>query len=39
MVSTLQINEDLLCSESIDDPYAYFGRLRDLDPIHWNPLW
>jgi cytochrome P450 len=39
MVSTLQINEDLLCPESIDDPYAYFGRLRDLDPIHWNPLW
>jgi cytochrome P450 len=39
MVSTLQINEDLLCSESIDDPYTYFGRLRDLDPMHWNPLW
>jgi cytochrome P450 len=39
MVSTLQINEDLLCSESLDDPYAYFGRLRDLDPMHWNPLW
>ena len=39
MVPTLQINEDLLCSESIDDPYAYFGRLRDLDPMHWNPLW
>src|SRR5262245_30911716 len=39
MVPTLQINEDLLCPESIDDPYTYFGRLRDLDPIHWNPLW
>ena len=39
MVSTLQINEDLLCPESIDDPYTYFGRLRDLDPMHWNPLW
>lgn len=39
MISTLQINEDLLCSESIDDPYTYFGRLRDLDPMHWNPLW
>ncbi len=34
-----QINEDLLCSEAIDDPYAYFGRLRELDPVHWNPLW
>ena len=34
-----QINEDLLCSEAIDDPYTYFGRLRELDPVHWNPLW
>jgi cytochrome P450 len=39
MVPTLQINEDLLCPESIEDPYTYFGRLRDLDPIHWNSLW
>jgi cytochrome P450 len=39
MVPTLQINEDLLCAESLDDPYTYFGRLRDLDPMHWNPLW
>lgn len=39
MVQTLQINEDLLCPEAIDDPYAYFGRLRELAPVHWNPLW
>jgi cytochrome P450 len=39
MVPTLQINEDLLCPDSIADPYTYFGRLRDLDPMHWNPLW
>jgi cytochrome P450 len=35
----LQINEDLLCTEAIDDPYAYFGRLRELEPVHWNSLW
>jgi cytochrome P450 len=34
-----QINDDLLCSEAIDNPYAYFGRLRECDPVHWNPLW
>ncbi|MBM3226458.1 MAG: cytochrome P450, partial [Candidatus Tectomicrobia bacterium] len=39
MVQTLNINEDLLCPEAIADPYTYFGRLRALDPIHWNPLW
>ena len=39
MVQALQINEDLLCPEAIEDPYAYFGRLRTLDPVHWNPLW
>jgi cytochrome P450 len=39
MVQATPINEDLLCPEAIDDPYAYFGRLRELDPVHWNPLW
>jgi cytochrome P450 len=35
----LAINEDLLAPEAIDDPYTYFGRLREEDPIHWNPLY
>ena len=39
MAQTIQINEDLLCAEAVDDPYAYYGRLRQLDPIHWNPHW
>src|SRR3712207_2684342 len=39
MSQPFQIDEDLLCSEAIDDPYAYFGKLRELDPVHWNPLW
>lgn len=39
MPQALPINEDLLCVEAIDDPYAYFGRLRETEPVHWNPLW
>lgn len=39
MAQVPPINEDLLCPEAVDDPYTYFGRLRETDPIHWNPLW
>jgi cytochrome P450 len=39
MVQALQIDDNLLCPEAIDEPYAYFGRLRERDPVHWNPLW
>lgn len=39
MVQAPQINEDLLCAEAVEDPYTYFGRLREVDPVHWNPLW
>lgn len=39
MSQATQINDDLLCAEAVDDPYAYFGNIRDLDPLHWNALW
>jgi cytochrome P450 len=29
--------EDLFAPEVIVDPYSYFGRLRETDPVHWNP--
>lgn len=35
----LSIDEDLLAAEAIEDPYTYYGRLREEDPIHWNPLY
>ncbi len=35
----LATNEDLLGPEAIEDPYTYYGRLREEDPIHWNPLY
>lgn len=28
--------DDLFAPDVIADPYAYFGRLRETDPIHWN---
>jgi cytochrome P450 len=31
------IDENLVCDRAVRDPYAYFGELRDVDPIHWNP--
>jgi cytochrome P450 len=32
-------HEDLLAPDVIEDPYTYFGRLREEDPVHWNPLY
>jgi cytochrome P450 len=29
-------NDDLFTPEVINDPYTYFGRLREEDPVHWN---
>jgi cytochrome P450 len=30
------ISDDLFAAEVIADPYAYFHRLREEDPVHWN---
>jgi cytochrome P450 len=31
-----KIQDDLFTPDVIADPYAYYGRLREEDPIHWN---
>ena len=31
-------NDDMFTPEVIADPYTYYGRLRELDPVHWNEL-
>jgi cytochrome P450 len=31
--------DNLLAPEVLHDPYAYFARLRDTDPVHWNERW
>jgi cytochrome P450 len=30
------IPDDMFTGDAIADPYAYYGRIRDQDPIHWN---
>ena len=30
------MNEDMFTEDVIADPYAYYGRLREDDPVHWN---
>jgi cytochrome P450 len=32
----MAIQDDMFTPDVIADPYAYYGRLRDQDPIHWN---
>jgi cytochrome P450 len=34
MVTVVQ--DDMFTPDVIADPYAYYGRLRDEDPVHWN---
>jgi cytochrome P450 len=30
------IPDDMFSTDVIADPYTYYGRLRDEDPVHWN---
>jgi cytochrome P450 len=30
------IHDDLFARDVINDPYSYFGHLREEDPVHWN---
>jgi len=30
------VKDDMFTPDVIADPYAYYGRLRDEDPVHWN---
>jgi cytochrome P450 len=32
-------NDDMFTPDVIADPYTYYGRLREEDPIHWNELY
>ena len=36
MTMVAPIQDDLFTDDVIADPYAYYGRLRDEDPVHWN---
>ena len=30
------LHDDMFTPEVIADPYCYYGRLRNEDPVHWN---
>src|SRR5262252_255983 len=30
------VNDDMFTDDVIADPYTYYGRLREEDPVHWN---
>ena len=30
------ISDEMFTGQAISDPYGYFGRLREEDPVHWN---
>src|SRR5947207_7550468 len=36
---TTTIRDDMFTSDAIADPYTYYGRLRDEDPVHWNHVY
>jgi cytochrome P450 len=38
MSGVAEINENLEDPEVNDDPYGYYGWLRENDPVHWNPV-
>jgi cytochrome P450 len=39
IASAEEPDENLFGQLAIDDPAAYFGRLRDEAPVHWNSRW
>ena len=35
-LDTAAIDDDMFAPDVIADPYTYYGRIRELDPVHWN---
>jgi cytochrome P450 len=38
-MAQVAFNDDMFTDEVIADPYTYYGRLREDDPVHWNALY
>ncbi len=36
MTTPISIQDNLFTDEVIANPYTYYGRLREQDPVHWN---
>ncbi len=30
------VDDDMFAAEAIADPYSYYERIRDEDPVYWN---
>ena len=39
MTTSPVIDDDLLAPDVIADPYRYYGRIRDSDPVYFNRRW
>src|SRR5256886_15228893 len=35
-MAMVAVHDDMFTDDVITDPYPYYGRLRDEDPVHWN---
>ena len=35
-MAMVAVNDDMFTDDVIADPYTYYGRLREEDPVHWN---
>jgi cytochrome P450 len=33
------IDDDLLAPDVVADPYTYYGRIRETEPVYWNERW
>ena len=36
MLDVVPVQDNLFAPDVVADPYAFYGRLRDIDPVHWN---
>lgn len=32
-------SHDLLCDEAVNSPASFYAKLRNIDPVYWNPRW
>jgi cytochrome P450 len=31
-----EVGDNLFAPQVLEDPYSYYGQLREHDPVHWN---
>ena len=35
-IMSTTVSDDMFTPDVIANPYAYYGKLREEDPVHWN---